>query len=257
MQKNYLFDGLDLADTYGIYVEKSSGFWDFPKRKGVTEYSWEDSNGVQSFTDEEDIYWDARNVRLICHIVADSKIDFLTKLNAFKTVLVSSGLHTLKLPYGSMVYNVYFKENSTFNILTKWDGDKLVGKFYIPLREPVPIIVPTFVFVTSPNGGENWQPGTSHNITWDSDGVTNVKIEYSDDNGASWRVINYETTSDGIYSWTIPYIDSSICLVKITETNGYDVSNLVFTIAIVYDDFLDSDGSPVLDSDGLTFTIRE
>ena len=255
-QSGYLFDGLDLASEYGIYIEKAIGFWDLPKRKGVTEYSWEDSNGVQVFTDEDDIYWDARNVRLICHILANSRIDFLTKLNAFKTVLVSAGLHTLKLPYGSMVYNVYFKDNSAFNILTKWDGAKLVGKFYIPLREPVPIIVPTFVFVTSPNGGENLQPGTNHTITWDSDGVTNVKIEYSNDDGATWRVIDYETASDGSYTWTIPYIDSAICLVKITDTNGYDESNLVFTIAIVYNTFLDSDGLNFLTSDSEQLEVR-
>ena len=248
MQKNYLFDGLDLALQYGIYVEKSSGFWDIPKRKGITEYDWDDENGVQSFTDADDIYFDARDVRLDCHIIANSKEDFLVKLNAFRTVLLSAGLHTLKLPYGSMVYNVYFRENSTFNILTKWDGDKLVGKFYIPLREPTPVIISTLVFVTSPNGGENWQPGTSHTITWDSDGVTNVKIEYSDDNGATWRVIDYETASDGSYAWTIPYIDSSICLVKITETNGYDESDNVFTIFIGYDTFLDKDN--------LSFLVR-
>lgn len=256
MQNGYLLDGLDLAKQYGIYIEKSNGFWDLPKRKGVTEYSWDDEDGVQSFTDSNDIYWDARDLRLQCFIKADSKIDFLTKLNAFKTILISAGLHTLKLPYGSMVYNVYFKESSTFNILTRWDGNKLVGRFYIPLREPKPVIIPTAVFVTTPNGGENLQAGTNHIITWNSDGVTNVKIEYSDDNGASWRVIEYETASDGSYTWTIPYIDSSICLVKITETNGYDISNSVFTIYIGYDTFIDSDSLNFLTSDSEQLKVK-
>jgi len=258
MQSGYLLDGLDLASEYGIYIEKAIGFWDLPKRKGVTEYSWDDEDGVQVFTDEDDIYFDARDVKLKCFIRASSETDFRTKLRAFRAVLISPGLHTLKFPYGgSMVYNVYFREKSAFSLLTKWSSTELVGRFYIPLREPKPSILITCVNITAPNGGENWQAGTNQIITWTSESVINVKIEYSDDNGASWRVIDYETTSDGIYSWTIPYIDSSTCLVKITETNGYDESNLVFTIAIVYDYFLDSDGLSFLDSDGLSFRARE
>lgn len=256
IQKGYLFDGLDLGSEYGIYIEKAIGFWDLPKRKGVTEYSWEDEDGVQSFTDSDDIYWDARNVRLQCFIKADTKIDFLTKLNAFKTVLISSGLHTLKLPYGSMVYNVYFKEKSALRLLTKWNGNKLIGKFYIPLREPDPVIIPTAIFVITPNGGESLQAGNSYTITWDSDGVTNVKIEYSDDNGVSWIVIDYETASDGSYSWTIPYIDSTNCLIKITDTNGYDISDAVFLIAIAYNTFIDSDGLNFLTSDSEQLKVR-
>ena len=29
-QSGYLFDGLDLASEYGIYIEKAIGFWDLP-----------------------------------------------------------------------------------------------------------------------------------------------------------------------------------------------------------------------------------
>ena len=257
MQSGYLFDGLDLASEYGIYIEKTSGFLDMPKRKGVTEHDWEDEDGVQAFTDADDIYFDARNVSLACHIVADSRIDFLTKLNEFRTILLSSGLHTLKLPYGSMVYNVYYREKSALKLLTKWDGSKMVGKFYVPLREPTPIIIPTAVLLTAPNGGENLQSGDVYTIQWDSVGVTNVKIEYSDDSGLSWRVIDYETTSDGSYSWTMPYMDdSSNCLVKITETNGYDISNSVFSISIGYNTFLDSDGLNLLTSDSEQLKVR-
>lgn len=256
MQKGYLFDGLDLASEYGIYIEKTVGFYDLPKRKGITEYSWDDEDGVQAFTDADDINWDARDVTLQCFIKADSRIDFLTKLSAFKTVLINSGLHTLKLPYGSMVYNIYFKEKSTLRLLTKWDGNELVGKFYIPLREPTPVIVPTFVFVTAPNGDESWQSGTNQTITWNSNGVTNVKIEYSVDNGVNWIEIDPETASDGSYIWTIPYLDSSSCLVKITETNGYDISDSVFTIFIAYATFLDSAGLNFITSGAKQFKVR-
>lgn len=258
MQSGYLFDGVDLAEIYGIYVEKASGFWDLPKRKGETEYDWEDEDGVEEFTDAADIFFDARDVRLTCHLRATSQGDFLKKLNAFRTELMSSGLHTLKLPYnGSIVYNVYFRDKSALRFITKWNGARLVGKFYITLREPDPVVVPTFVIVTSPNGGESWQAGKEYTITWDSDGVTNVKIEYSINNGESWIEIDPETPSDGSYAWTIPYSESSNCLIKITETNGYDESNKVFTIFIGYSDFIDSDGKNLITSNSKQFRVME
>jgi hypothetical protein len=257
IQSGYLLDGLDLAAEYEIYIGKATGFWDIPKRKNDTEYSWGDEDGVEAFTDEDDIYIDARNLTLICHIVAESKEIFLKNMNAFKTKITSPGLHTIKLPYGSMVYSVYLKDNMSFNILTKWLGNKLVGKFIINLREPQPVVVSTYVFVTSPNGAELLEAGTNHNIKWNSDGVDNIKIEYSDDNGISWRVIEYETISDGSYSWLVPYIDSGNCLVKITDNNGYDISDSVFTIYIAYSGFIDSESNQIIDSDGLLIQVRK
>ncbi len=45
--------------------------------------------------------------------------------------------------------------------------------------------------LTSPNGGEIWQEGTEQQITWESAGigVTDVRIEYSTDHGASFNLL--------------------------------------------------------------------
>ena len=90
-----------------------------------------------------------------------------------------------------------------------------------------------FITVASPNGGENWQIGSLHNITWAStQSVGNVKIDYSTDNGSVWRTLVASTANDGSYSWTIPESSSSDCLVRVSETDGSpaDVSNAVFSI---------------------------
>lgn len=42
------------------------------------------------------------------------------------------------------------------------------------------------ITVNSPNGGEIWCPGTSHNITWSATVVQNVDIAISSDNGANY-----------------------------------------------------------------------
>ena len=91
-----------------------------------------------------------------------------------------------------------------------------------------------YIAVTSPNGGENWLVGSSHNITWTSSGNSgNVKIEYSTNNGTNWTSIIASTPDDGSYTWTIPNAPSTSCLVRVSDTDGspVDVSNSVFTIS--------------------------
>lgn len=91
------------------------------------------------------------------------------------------------------------------------------------------------VMVTSPNGGEVWDPGTSHNITWISTGVPgNVRIQYSKDNGASFSTIVASTPNTGAFNWTIPNTPSAQCLVKVGEAatgSPSDVSDGAFTIS--------------------------
>jgi len=140
MQSGYLLDSNDMASTYNIYVQKTTGALDFLKRKGKTAYSWLDSNGEESFTDADDIYFEPRDIILSCYMKATSKANFLSQLNAFKLVLEGSGLHTLKLPFLSSNLNVYFVAGGALDMLTKWDGSILVGKFILKLREPSPTI---------------------------------------------------------------------------------------------------------------------
>ena len=97
------------------------------------------------------------------------------------------------------------------------------------------ITVEDNITVTSPNGGENWQVGSSHDITWTSLGTSgNVRIEYSTDNGTNWTDISAGTTDDGTYPWIIPDEPSVNCLVRISDTDGdpTDVSDAVFTISV-------------------------
>ncbi len=90
-----------------------------------------------------------------------------------------------------------------------------------------------FITVNSPNGGEFCQVDSSYNITWSSDNVTNVKIEYSTNNGTNWKSIISSTPSNGSYSWTIPNTPSTSCKVRITDVSNSSISDQsdnVFTI---------------------------
>jgi Zn-dependent metalloprotease len=90
------------------------------------------------------------------------------------------------------------------------------------------------ITVTSPNGGEVWQGGSVHNITWTSTGtLTDVKISYTLD-GKSWTLLTGSTANDGSYSWTLPTVSKTKrkCKVKVAalDDSCEDTSDANFMI---------------------------
>lgn len=95
------------------------------------------------------------------------------------------------------------------------------------------------VTLTSPNGGESWQGGTSHVISWNvtsslpSEPVT-ILLEYD---AAGWHTIVNLPNRDqgtGSFSWAVPD-NTAIDLVRVTATVSglpinIDVSDAVFTV---------------------------
>ena len=133
--------------------------------------------------------------------------------------------------------NYYFNsgENYTGYILKfeeATDGNSLT----VHLDDLVILPVPgqAIVQVSAPNGGENWIPGNQEDITWTSSNVTNVKIDYSTDNGSLWQnIVASVPAVNGSYEWTIPNTPSTECLVRISDAtvaSRYDISDSVFTI---------------------------
>jgi hypothetical protein len=91
----------------------------------------------------------------------------------------------------------------------------------------------SFIIVTSPNGGEEWQVDSTYNITWLSTGTSGaVNIKYSTNNGSDWTEIIASMPDSGAFSWLIPGTQSDSCLVMISDTNGSlsDTSDAVFVI---------------------------
>ena len=90
------------------------------------------------------------------------------------------------------------------------------------------------VELTSPNGGETFEGGTTQRISWFSNGINKVRLEYSTNNGASWFLIKDSTDSDGSFDWgPLPNISSTMCKVRISDfTDGSpsDISNSTFEI---------------------------
>lgn len=74
------------------------------------------------------------------------------------------------------------------------------------------------IVLTSPNSGEAWATGSTHNITWTSAFVDNVKIELSTNNGLAWSTIVASVpASGGSYSWLLPSLPANQCRIRISN----------------------------------------
>jgi hypothetical protein len=91
------------------------------------------------------------------------------------------------------------------------------------------------ITVTSPNGGQQWAPGDSEQITWNQSGScgSNVKIELLR-NSQVCLTIASSTSNDGSYSWNVSQCDGNETgyTIRITDltSQASDESNSTFTI---------------------------
>ncbi len=78
------------------------------------------------------------------------------------------------------------------------------------------------VGLTSPRLNENWARGAQKMITWYSIGsVADVKIQYSEDNGSSWKVItNSVSSAPGSYNWKVSSSSSNKVTVRVSTIDG-------------------------------------
>ncbi|MCH7770439.1 MAG: hypothetical protein IIA49_05395, partial [Bacteroidetes bacterium] len=83
------------------------------------------------------------------------------------------------------------------------------------------------IIVTTPNGGESWQAGTSHTISWTDNITGNVKIELYK-GGSFDSEISPSTPSNGSFTWDIP-VGTAAGLnykVKISSVDNASISDL-------------------------------
>lgn len=126
-----------------------------------------------------------------------------------------------------------------------------------------PVIQPT-ITVTSPNGGETWKVGETHDITWtstDDDLYVIIKIVGFPDNSINSTVLGGQVVinravraSAGKYSWTIPSSISSSLLGK--ENAKIQISTINTTGKVAYGEsgfFSISASQPSITCSGKTF----
>lgn len=92
------------------------------------------------------------------------------------------------------------------------------------------------VSVTVPNGGESWEIGTNHNITWTASGtITDVMIELQRTVAGPWETIIASTPNDGSYPWTVTGAATTTATVRISKVGDASVndsSDATFSIVV-------------------------
>jgi len=125
-------------------------------------------------------------------------------------------------------------------------GNKLALSASIVLLAP-----PQPPVVTSPNGGEDWQIGTSHAVTWTPGNGSGATIAVSRDGGSTWSDVASGLTNNGSYTWTVSGSASTQVLVRVTTSAGADASDAVFTISAVTPKDTTPPNTSVSGADGL------
>ncbi|MCK4547723.1 MAG: hypothetical protein KAW17_09815, partial [Candidatus Eisenbacteria sp.] len=96
------------------------------------------------------------------------------------------------------------------------------------------------IAVTAPNAGENFSVGAQTTITWTSENIENVKIQYGDTTRAVWTTIIETTPSGptgGSYLWDIPD-DTGQWFMKVCDAGDEtpcDISDVRFQISELLD----------------------
>ena len=134
------------------------------------------------------------------------------------------------IPDRPNAYKVALTRNN-INIYGAWRaGDGHLKLFVLPILSG-----PTLQ-ITSPNGGEKWQAGSSQNITWSQNGLSgNVTVDLYK-GGVKAATIATAAVSAGTYRWTIPRttMAGTDYKIRIIQGSYADNSNGNFTILEAY-----------------------
>jgi len=78
--------------------------------------------------------------------------------------------------------------------------------------------------IISPAEGEKIEADTTTDIRWKgAESSKYVKIEYSNDNGSTYRTISERAQNTGLYRWKVPQDISPSCLLRISDADGLPV----------------------------------
>ena len=93
----------------------------------------------------------------------------------------------------------------------------------------------TTITVLDPNGGQLVQANQPYTIKWQSSGqlIQKVLIEYSTNNGTTWKIAGKDVPNSGSYAWSVlSGLNSNQCRVRISSADPVvtGVSANVFTV---------------------------
>jgi hypothetical protein len=95
------------------------------------------------------------------------------------------------------------------------------------------IIAYSPISITAPASGISWQAGTTNNISWSATGISNIKIDYSTDNGTTWTNVTPSTpAAAGSYAWLVPSPATTTAKIQLSDAANAATSVLSGTFTI-------------------------
>jgi len=158
------------------------------------------------------------------HIIAGN-VDTMLFLNASSNLNGVAALQNI-LPTsdGKIVIDLSAGQNNDNEF-----GFYYLGIIRLQYEDMVEIVEPQ-LSLASPTGGEYYQTGKTPQIRWESQGILESILEFSEDDGNSWTAIDTVSALAQEYDWTIPNLNSENCLVRIRADTIVKTSNENFTI---------------------------
>jgi len=92
----YFFDGTDIS-TFNVFVIKSEGLLDAPKRKVAYRHNWLDESGEE--VDLNTVNFEARTFKLNCFVKGDTITEALTNRDNLLSLIDQPGHRTLVVQY--------------------------------------------------------------------------------------------------------------------------------------------------------------
>jgi len=218
------YDGHDYSNEHGIlndaWKDRLAAFYRTNAR--VLDYipAWIeviDPNGGEEFIPGTDtvILWDSYEV--FGEVTIEySKDNFVYDIN----VIAENYPNVGNFPW----VGIPFDPSNHVKVRVKTSNPPVISDTsdgYFTILEPT-------IEVTSPNGGEVWEPGTDEAITWDSQHVLgNVMIEYSSDNFVSdSKILATDIEDTGSFTWyDIPCEHTESGAIRITSMDWPQVSD--------------------------------
>lgn len=145
---NYYINGVSFS-TYGVYVSASDGLLGAPALKSSYAQNWNNYHGLIPYADK--VYYNTRSIRLQCFIYADTRAQFVDKVQTFVRVfnanrqsgysrtdrlLVDITPETNEPTKKMLAYEVLL--DTSADIDKRWHSTKNVGTFTLTLTEYEP-----------------------------------------------------------------------------------------------------------------------
>jgi photosystem II stability/assembly factor-like uncharacterized protein len=218
--------GMFAADRATIFALQATGIYKMRNAYTVTTnhpstVTVTSPNGGEIWTAGElrSITWNAANLPLAR---IDYRRDSMTAWQTVATIEGYAGSFDWTVPADATV-------DAEVRVADAWDDSPEDAS-----DAPFTILVPGTLTLTSPDGGEVWQYGTGHDITWLGSPSEPLRLEYRTAAAGPWNVVaDSVPPAPPAYSWIIPNAPTTTARIRIGEAGGGLVDSSASDFSIV------------------------